>query len=331
MAILICKMCGGTLEYDKNLDLAVCPYCGTRSTLFEQDRALFEQFQNMFAALLDRQPPKAKEEGFWLAANEEELEREDGERIHITYLVKRRADMCTMYVAEKHVLYVFPAQYAGYGTHYLDMLGKVSYPTPEMEKELKRYIPEPVTHCRLKDKSMFIAVNKEQGIYPLSMLGVLMDRHVAWVISRLENLCCLLEYNDMVLNALDVENLFVDPVNHQIYLYGGWWAAGFAGDRRRGAFSGLKEEKNTYRTDLQGIRDAAVRLLGFDNIEELKSAAILPRPFLQFLCKEPKPDARSDFRYWDSVLEKSYGERKFIPLDMTEEEIYGREIRNSNI
>lgn len=111
-----------------------------------------------------------------------------------------------------------------YGTHYLDMSGEVPYPTPEMQKELKRYIPEPVTHCRLKDKSMFIAENKEQGIYPLSMPGVLMDRHAAWVISRLENLCCLLEYNDMVLNALDVENLFVDPVNHQIYLYGGWRA-----------------------------------------------------------------------------------------------------------
>ena len=41
-------------------------------------------------------------------------------------------------------------------------------------------------------------------------------------------------------------------------------------------------------------------------------------------CEE---NARADFSKWDKVLEKSYGERKFIPLAMTEEEIYARSLQ----
>lgn len=66
MAILKCKMCGGTLEYDKEQNLAICPYCGSKSTVFEQDRKLFEQFQNMFSALLNQNPGENLEEGFWV-------------------------------------------------------------------------------------------------------------------------------------------------------------------------------------------------------------------------------------------------------------------------
>ena len=79
-----------------------------------------------------------------------------------------------------------------------------------------------------------MAIEKKEVVYPLNMLGVLLDRHVAWIVSRLENLCCLLDYNNMVLNGLTEDNLFVDPVNHQIYLYGGWWFAGFMGSETAG-------------------------------------------------------------------------------------------------
>ncbi len=54
MALLKCKMCGGTLDYDRSRNLAVCPYCGSKSTVFEQDRKLLEQFQEAFAAILNQ-------------------------------------------------------------------------------------------------------------------------------------------------------------------------------------------------------------------------------------------------------------------------------------
>ena len=55
---------------------------------------------------------------------------------------------------------------------------------------------------------------------------------------------------------------------------------------------------------------------------------ILPRPFADFLLEDVKRDAVADFKKWDEVLLQSYGERKFIPLAMTQEEVYSRSGEN---
>ncbi len=34
MAIFKCKMCGGELELQKGMNIAECPYCGTKQTVF---------------------------------------------------------------------------------------------------------------------------------------------------------------------------------------------------------------------------------------------------------------------------------------------------------
>ena len=339
MAILKCKMCGGTLDYDKAQNLAVCSYCGSKSTVFEQDRKLYEQFQNMFSALLNQEMKKPPEDGFFVEASKEEFQRTDGEIIEVNYLTKRKTDLCTMYVARKNVIYIFEKQYEKYAMNYLDKISRITYPNADMEKELSNYVPKRVTDCRLKDGSIFIAINKMEETYPLRMLGILLDRHVAWIISRLENLCCLLDYNQMVLNGLTVDNLFVDPANHQIYLYGGWWFAGFSGAEVDGASADVKpylesakasplfyrknkHSRNRFRTDLESVRMVASVLLGYSDREMLKQDQLLPESFREFLLKEPEADARLDFKKWDRVLTESYGERKFIPLSVTEEEIY---------
>lgn len=343
MAILKCKMCNGTLDYDQQQNLAVCPYCGNKSTVFDRDRKLFEQFRNQFAALLNQSPKPAPEEGFWVDASREELVREDGAVMEITYLTKRRTDLCTMYVAKRNVIYLFEQEHADYAARYREMTGKLVYPTPDMERELTNYVPRVVTECRLEDGRIFLAIEKKEGTYPLKMLGTLMDRHVAWVMSRLENLCCLLDYNNMVLNAFTAENLFVDPANHQIYLYGGWWFAGYTGSETPGASEsvmpylkkGGHKSRCTAKTDLESIRLVAAGLLGYPDREALLAATNsdsnpplqrlpLPEPFRHFLLEPPEPNARADFAKWDRVLTESYGERKFIPLSMTEEEIYSK-------
>lgn len=143
----------------------------------------------------------------------------------------------------------------------------------------------------MQDGSSFIVIEKRQGVYPLKMLGTLLDRHVAWVISRLENLCCLLSYNDMVSNGLTVENLFVDPENHQLYLYGGWWFTGYEGAESVGASAeavpylnkkSFGKNRNSCRTDLESIRLIATKLLGYTDRESLRGDTLLPKPFIKF-------------------------------------------------
>lgn len=325
------------MDYDREQDLAVCPYCGTKSVILGQDRKLFQQFRNQFAALLNRESEALPEEGFWVEAEREELVRSDGEIIEISYLAKRRSDMCTLYVARHNIIYLFENRDAAYAARYLDMVKRITYPSPEMKRELERYVPKPVTDCLLADGRYFLAIEKAEGVYPLKMMGRLIDRHVAWILSRLENLCCLLEYNDMVLNAFTLENLFVAPGSHQIYLYGGWWFAGFRGTGIAGVSESVKPylesrskwhnpEKKVYafRTDLESIRLVAAKLLGCPRREALLESRIVPEPFQRFLLQEPEKSPREDFARWDQVLLESYGERKFIPLAVSDEDIYIR-------
>lgn len=336
MAILKCSMCGGTIVYDEEKKVARCPYCESTSTIFEQDIKLFEQFQDMFRTLLAQQESKEKQEGFWIEGKEETLTRDDGENITINYLMKQKVDICTMYVAKKHVIYVFAGEYEKYVRRYKEMVEELKYPDPLMEKELKNYIPEIVNEYRLEDGSFFVAVSKEENVYPLKLFGMLVDRHVAWMVSRLENLCCLLDYNGLVLNALIEDNIFVNPETHQLYLYGGWWFAGYVGSESVGSSKAVLPYmyknngvyRNMVQTDLESLRMLAIRLLGYSKKEELKENSILPEAFARFLLQEPKSNAVEDFALWDCTLKEAYGARKFIPLNFSEEEIYGRTIKN---
>lgn len=138
---------------------------------------------------------------------------EDGAMIEISFLTKRKTDLCTMYVAKHNIIYLFEQKHAEYASRYQKMIKDLRYPSPEMERHLSGYVPKLVTECRLAD--------------------------------------------------------------------GG--------------------KASTLHQNL-----------------------LLPEPFRLFLPESPKRDAPADFAKWDQVLEDSYGERKFIPLPITEEEIYSR-------
>lgn len=340
MALLKCKMCGGTLEPDRENNLAVCPYCGSKSTVFDQDRKLYEQYREMFAALLDSQEDRKEvREGFWVEEQREDFTSEDGRAVEITWLCRDRADMCTVYTAKKHVIFLFDIGCDSYADQFLHMTETIRYPNTEMEQELSQYMPHVSMTMRLADGRRLIAVNKAEGVYPLRLLGILLDRHVAWVVSRLENLCCLFSYNNMVLNGLTVDNLFVDPQAYQIYAYGGWWFAGYEGGRVTGMSADVKhslprlireQERCSSRTDLESLRYVAARLLGYDSRDGLKTDRLLPETFRNFLTGPPKATARKDFAFWDEVLLASYGERKYIPLPVTREELYSRRQETEN-
>ena len=63
-------------------------------------------------------------------------------------------------------------------------------------------------------------------------------------------------------------------------------------------------------------------LLGCPRREALRTSRLVPEPFQHFLLQEPEKSPREDFAKWDRVLLESYGERKFIPLAVSEEDVY---------
>lgn len=88
-----------------------------------------------------------------------------------------------MYVAKKHVIYVFAGEYEKYVRRYKEMVEELKYPDPLMEKELKNYIPEIVNEYRLEAGSFFVAVSKEENVYPLKLFGMLQKQCMQTFIS----------------------------------------------------------------------------------------------------------------------------------------------------
>ncbi|MBP0967536.1 MAG: hypothetical protein J5722_07875, partial [Oscillospiraceae bacterium] len=153
--------------------------------------------------------------------------------------------------------------------------------------------------------------------YPLRLFGRLSGRHTAWLIGRIENLCCVMEYSSIVHPEFGIDSLYIDPYEHQASLYGGWWSA----VRNHTTVNG---SVLTTRDNLLALRRTAAQVLGFSSASAAKETEDIPKPFADFLRSEPESNAYDDFAKWDDTLIRSYGERRFITMDTDDAQIYGK-------
>ena len=122
---------------------------------------------------------------------------------------------------------------------------------------------------------------------------------------------CVLEYNSIVHPEFGLDTLYIDPYDHQASLYGGWWSAVPNNTAVNGRIC-------TTRDNLTALRETAARVLGFESASAARETEDVPKPFADFLRSAPLSNAYEDFAYWDDVLIKSYGERRFINMEKME-------------
>lgn len=142
----------------------------------------------------------------------------------------------------------------------------------------------------------------------------LIDRHVAWIVSRLLNLCCWLSHTGVVHNAISTENVFIDPANHKVALLGGWFYSVRQGAKllalpkktvEFGPSSLLRDKVGSTKTDLEMVKVLARELVGTN----------APKAMLDYLNLPASDDARKEFKYWyDVVLTEAFGPKKFVEL-----------------
>ena len=197
-----------------------------------------------------------------------------------------------------------------------------------MEKEFKRYFPEVVDTFELKTGEYCLVLKKDDTDFLLSDFleyysnqGKELDpKHCAWVVSRLSNICCFLKYNHLVHNGISLNNCFVSPKYHTIMLFGGWWYCVSEGEKLIGTQKSVydvmpvkekSEKKSTYQTDLECVKQIGRQL-----------NRSLTKPFENWVNKAASKDAFNEFDSWNKALYDSFGERKFIVLDISEKDIY---------
>lgn len=290
-----CQNCAAELSIDSQGEL-YCPYCGSKVFLSDLDIEGYKKFRlNMLKLFASNSDAKADaaEEGAWLNNERVSFESVDGNLINVDYTFTNEERGAKTYVTKDNVIIVFDSEHKHYLTRMKESLSRIDYPSAAL-KDLSKCFPRIKAEFQLKDGGVLVVNSKPGNAYPLYAFGNLGPKHVAWIVSRMENFCCVFEYNDMVHGGIDFNSVYINPRTHEAFLYGGWWN------------SHIKREGEN--TDLRDLRKVADKVLGRYRDES-------PQMFIDFLKSSPKFDAYEDFEYWDSVIEKGFGGHKFTRFD----------------
>jgi len=322
MKNLSCKNCGGLMVIDPSGTAAYCAYCNSRYVLDHSDtdyyRSFYERMRSFLRLSADGQERRRQADALWEQADEEIFECSDGKTVNIRSLHRYSSPVMTAYTARQSIIFRFSPEQAANAEKLRRAVSQLDYPSADT-RNLARFFPAVSGGFTLRDGSVLLVIKKSEDEYPLRQFGTLSGRHTAWLVGRMENLCCVLEYNSLVHPDFGIDTLYIDPYDHQASLYGGWWNAvrNQTADGRR---------LRTTRDNLIALRRTAAEVLGFRSREDVQPTADLPKPFADFLRSEPESNAYDDFARWDEVLIASYGERRFVTMDTDDSQIYGNPV-----
>ena len=298
---------------------AICHYCGNRFVLDHQDTDyyldFFARMNSFFASAKSDQERKQKAEALWERAESKVFVTSDGTPIEIKYMYKYSEKDAEVYVARRNIIFHFTENGAGKTDLLRRNSSLLDYPSADV-RNLSDFFPRISGGFVLDDGSHLCVLSKDEDEYPLRLFGKLSGRHVAWIISRLENLCCVLEFSALVHPQITPDTVYINPYTHQASLYGNWWNV-----VKFNTYSPEYRDMMQSKHNLLGIRNTAISLLGCENKNQLDLIDI-PKPFKEFLKSNPCITAYDDFAYWDDMMIKAYGERKFVTMETDDEDIY---------
>ena len=289
-----CPNCDGELSVNRSGDL-LCSYCDSKFNFSDKELKEYREFRyNMLyylSCVANRTVAGEDTERLWQHSSSISLSAENGSEINISYIYKSERSGVECYTARNNVIFVFEGDRA---ERFAQGVKLLCYPSADV-RDLAQYFPVITGRYALKNGKTMLAVSKPETVFPLGAFGSLDPAHAAWIVSRLENLCCVMEYSGVIHGGIALDELFINAGTHELYLIGGWENA----------------VKGSGSTDLAMMRRTIKRLMG----SEIKNA---PKEFIDFLNKTPLPDAYKDFEDWDTVIEKGFGGRRFHKLDLTD-------------
>lgn len=313
MKTIQCPHCGANIEADESFLSAHCRFCGATLTLSPEDlgidKTTSELLAEMFGgeaagAFLKHKIEDMNREEYWKHHAETMSFSSRGSTVEISYIHKAVSDKAVILMGKANVFILF--QNKSDADRYISAVNSLSYPQSDT-RDLKRFMPDISHSFILDDSRVLVIINRGIREYPLSSFNKLPGVHAAWIISRLENLCCLFQYNNLAVPDFCINDLYIDPEEHQVYFYGGLWNA----VRAAGASSSA-----LIRQELLSLRKTAANVMGYPNPAGCKPE--IPEDFYTFLTAEPKKDAFADFGWWDLSLTMAYGKRKFQKLGLND-------------
>ena len=277
-----CDNCGA--EYRLNSrGVMLCPFCGSVYNLNDKD---FEEFLKTRDEMLQKERftnddvnQNGDVLGMWSDNNVATFKDNKGNTLNCRYSFLIETDDKLIYVAKNKVTVIGENHNTYLTSDILD------YPSADI-KRLDKYLPHLIYRTVLEGGSKALTTySKDENVYPLVLFDNLDAKTVAWIVSRLENLNCLFEFNEFLATHYTINECYINPKTHELYLIGL-----------------IEKADNFNRPYMVNAREISKSVL---------NEATANQMCLDFLCGPPASDAYTDFKNWDNVIEKGFNGHNF--------------------
>lgn len=257
-------------------------------------------------------------------------------KYELAYLRATPYELGVVYDTNTKVLFLNHLTHKNLSANYLEVAHNLKYGSDKMRDEFARLMPS--IQLTVEVENTAIMLRKTPDVLPLRAVlnhlgGSLPATHVAWIISRLQNIAAFLQFNELSHQALSLDTLYISPEFHTVLPLGGWGYSKHFGKRVSDVPAALLpfypkvllEDKTAHpKTDQALIKALGLQLLGdpTGTGSGLRGRADIPLPMLEFLQGVPAGDAFLAFSKWSKVLEASFGARKFVELKVSASDIY---------
>jgi hypothetical protein len=211
---------------------------------------------------------------------------QNGKTLTLSYMDHYSYPELVCYLCRETVVYVFDREEGA--NAFLRGLSQLAFPAADVK--LVRCFPQLKSKLYLDEGKLGLVYTRKPYFYPAEVFAPFASEHLAWVISRMENICCALEYSELEHGNITAASLFINPITHEGMLFGDW----------------RDVKKKESKRDLRDLREAAKSVA-----EDLHH----PRELEAFLQSEPAADAYADFAAWDQVIEDGFGGHRFTKMD----------------
>jgi len=243
-----------------------------------------------------------------------------------------------MYIGTSKVVFVIDGENEDLYNNGIKAIKGIKYTSNKFKKEFQPLFPNIIRHDET-NIGFVVVMDKPEGSILLSDLIDYMDdkilppKHVAWVVSSLYNIAAFFEHHNICHNSILPSTIFVDPSQHSVSLLGGWWYSTKTDSKLLAVPSELikvipsevlKDKKSKTSYDRLAIKGVAVGCLGDPTLvgSKLLTRKDIPKPMLNWIRMPSTSSAIEEYTGWYNALEKSFGKRKFIKLDININNIY---------
>ncbi|SFR64976.1 hypothetical protein [Anaeromicropila populeti] len=270
-------------------------------------------------------------EGSWSAPGYIRWKGKEGKVHEMNYKRKYSFELGEMFFGNNVVLYALEEEQTEFAQNYLCARRKIQFVNDEMKTEFDKYLPNIITNFTSQNNKHCIVVRKQSDLYCLKEIlwyygGCLNAESIAWILSSLYNIICLLAYNNMTHNGIAIENYFISPEKHYGALLGGWWY----GREEKQRMLGVSEEiykimpyamqgnkLSNIQLDLESVRRIGRQLAGDETGISLVDKTGIPEPMVRWLRGTAGENPWEEYEEWEQVLTTSFGARRFVSMEFT--------------